>query len=107
MIYKLDVPGPIEDVEEVRVLEWQGEAGRVFAPGDLIVELETHKAVVEVRAGQPGVLGGILSPAGDWQKLGQPHYFAILLISCEYLFLSATLAMRLCIICTPLRCAVI
>ena len=72
MIYKLDVPGPIEDVEEVRVLEWQGEAGRVFAPGDLIVELETHKAVVEVRAGQPGVLRGILSPAGDWQKLGQP-----------------------------------
>lgn len=56
MIYLLAVPGPIEDVEEVRVLEWHGEPGHAFAAGDLIVELETHKALVEVRAGQPGVM---------------------------------------------------
>jgi pyruvate/2-oxoglutarate dehydrogenase complex dihydrolipoamide acyltransferase (E2) component len=72
MIYRLEVPGPIEDVEEIRVLEWHGAQGRVFAPGDMIVELETHKAVVEVRSGQPGVLRDILCPAGSWQKIGQP-----------------------------------
>ena len=72
MIYKLEVPGPIEDVEEVRVLEWHGAAGRVFEPGELIVELETHKAVVEVRAGQRGVLRRVLCEAGSWQKIGQP-----------------------------------
>jgi len=72
MIYKLTVPGPIEDVEEVRVLEWHGAAGRRFAPGELIVELETHKAIVEVRAGQPGVLRRILCGPGDWQALGAP-----------------------------------
>jgi len=72
MIYKLVVPGPIEDVEEVRVLEWRGAAGQRLAPGDLIVELETHKAVVEVRAGRPGVLRRILCEPGEWQTVGAP-----------------------------------
>ncbi|MFI4933640.1 MAG: lipoyl domain-containing protein [Caulobacterales bacterium] len=72
MIYSLTVPGPIEDVEEVRVLEWHGQVGRAFAAGELMVELETHKALVEVRAGQPGVLRQIVCAAGDWQALGQP-----------------------------------
>ena len=72
MIYKLVVPGPIEDVEELRVLEWHGEEGKRFGEGALVVELETHKAVVEVRAGRPGVLRQILCAAGDWEKVGQP-----------------------------------
>src|SRR4051812_47942986 len=72
MIYLLAVPGPIEDVEEVRVLEWQGKAGQQYKPGDLIVELETHKAVVEVRAGQAGILRRILCEAGIWEKPGGP-----------------------------------
>jgi pyruvate/2-oxoglutarate dehydrogenase complex dihydrolipoamide acyltransferase (E2) component len=72
MIYALAVPGPIEDVEEVRVLEWHGQPGRAFAPGELVVELETHKALVEVRAGQAGVLRQILCAEGDWQAVGAP-----------------------------------
>jgi pyruvate/2-oxoglutarate dehydrogenase complex dihydrolipoamide acyltransferase (E2) component len=72
LLYTLTIPGPIEDVEEVRVLEWHGTIGREFQPGDLMVEFETHKAVVEVRAGQSGVLRSILSPEGDWQKVGRP-----------------------------------
>jgi len=72
MIYFLSVPGPIEDVEEVRVLEWHGREGRVFAVGDLVVELETHKALVEVRAGQQGILRRILCAEGEWQFIGQP-----------------------------------
>ncbi len=70
MLFKLVVPGPIEDVDEMRVLEWHGEVGRAFAPGALIVELETHKAVVEVRAGQAGVLRRILRAHGTWSKSG-------------------------------------
>jgi pyruvate/2-oxoglutarate dehydrogenase complex dihydrolipoamide acyltransferase (E2) component len=72
MIYFLTVPGPIEDVEEVRVLEWHGAPGQAFAPGDLLVELETHKALVEVRAGQPGLLRQLLCAEGDWQAVGAP-----------------------------------
>jgi pyruvate/2-oxoglutarate dehydrogenase complex dihydrolipoamide acyltransferase (E2) component len=71
MIYRLVVPGPIEDVEEVRVLEWHCKPGDAFAPGAMLVELETHKAVVEVRAGQPGVLRSVLCAAGAWQRIGE------------------------------------
>lgn len=72
MLYGLVVPGPIEDVYEVRVLEWHGAVNHSFVPGDLMVELETHKAVVEVRAGQHGMLRAILCREGDWQKIGEP-----------------------------------
>lgn len=72
MLYALTVPGPIEDVEEVRVLEWNGESGRFYLPGELIVELETHKALVEVRAGQAGILRRLLCQAGDWCAVGKP-----------------------------------
>jgi pyruvate/2-oxoglutarate dehydrogenase complex dihydrolipoamide acyltransferase (E2) component len=72
MIYKLIVPGPIDHVDEARVLEWRGAPGRAFAPGELIVELETHKAVIEVRADQPGILRHILCETGGWQKVGKP-----------------------------------
>ncbi|MFO1198465.1 MAG: lipoyl domain-containing protein [Burkholderiaceae bacterium] len=70
MIHRLQVPGPISDVEEVRVLQWHGEPGRAFAPDELIVEVETHKAVVELRAQQPCVLRAILCAEGDWARIG-------------------------------------
>jgi pyruvate/2-oxoglutarate dehydrogenase complex dihydrolipoamide acyltransferase (E2) component len=70
MIYKLSVPAAVPGVEEIRVLEWHGEPGTEFAPGDLIVELETHKAVVEARAGQAGVLREIKAAPGDWREIG-------------------------------------
>jgi pyruvate/2-oxoglutarate dehydrogenase complex dihydrolipoamide acyltransferase (E2) component len=72
LIYQLVVPGPVDDVDEMRVLEWHGEVGQVFAAGELIVELETYKAAVEVRSGQRGVLRSVLSPAGAWQSIGKP-----------------------------------
>jgi pyruvate/2-oxoglutarate dehydrogenase complex dihydrolipoamide acyltransferase (E2) component len=72
MIYTLTVPGPIEDVEEVRVLEWHGQVGHAFALGELVVELETHKALVEVRAGQTGILRQTICAEGDWQAVGAP-----------------------------------
>ena len=71
MFYKISVP-PVADVEEIRVLGWHGDIGHRFNPGDLVVELETHKAIVEVRAGQPGVLRKIMSDAGNWQQIGLP-----------------------------------
>jgi pyruvate/2-oxoglutarate dehydrogenase complex dihydrolipoamide acyltransferase (E2) component len=70
MIYNLTVPAAVPGVEEIRVLEWHGAPGTVFATGDLIVELETHKAVVEARAGQPGVLREIKAAPGEWVGIG-------------------------------------
>jgi pyruvate/2-oxoglutarate dehydrogenase complex dihydrolipoamide acyltransferase (E2) component len=71
MFFKISVP-PVADVEEIRVLEWHGGVGHRFESGDLIVELETHKAIVEVRAAQPGILRKILSESGNWQQIGLP-----------------------------------
>jgi pyruvate/2-oxoglutarate dehydrogenase complex dihydrolipoamide acyltransferase (E2) component len=75
MIYQLSVPAAVPGVEEIRVLEWHGQPGTVFKPGDLIVELETHKAVVEARAGQAGVLREIKAAPGDWRAVG--HILAL------------------------------
>jgi pyruvate/2-oxoglutarate dehydrogenase complex dihydrolipoamide acyltransferase (E2) component len=72
MIYRLTVPAAVPDVDEIRILEWHGAAGHVFVAGELVVELETHKAVVEVRAGQPGVLREIMAEPGDWKAIGLP-----------------------------------
>jgi pyruvate/2-oxoglutarate dehydrogenase complex dihydrolipoamide acyltransferase (E2) component len=72
MIYNLAVPAVAEDVEEFRVLEWHGELDSAFEADDLIVELETHKAIIEVRAGQNGYCRRRLTPAGAWCKIGVP-----------------------------------
>lgn len=72
MIYQLKVPGPIADVEEIRVLEWHVQPGAAVVRDALVVELETHKAVVEVRAGQDSFLREILCAEGEWRALGEP-----------------------------------
>jgi pyruvate/2-oxoglutarate dehydrogenase complex dihydrolipoamide acyltransferase (E2) component len=72
MIYSLTLPMGIEDVEEVRVLEWHGEPGHQFQAGDLVVELETHKALIEVSAGQAGILRRTFSAEGEWGAPGLP-----------------------------------
>lgn len=72
MIYALAVPGSIADVKELRVLEWHRSASEVAQAGELVVELETHKAIVEVRAGHAGVLRKILVAEGGWCAIGQP-----------------------------------
>lgn len=70
MIYRLVVPGPIEDVEEVRVLEWHRTEGQSIETDQLLVELETHKAVVEVRPLRPACLRRVFCNAGSWLKIG-------------------------------------
>lgn len=69
MIYSLNVPATLEDVREVRLLEWHGDVGHRFEAGDLVVELETHKAVFEVRAEQIGHMRARFVEEGDWCPL--------------------------------------
>jgi len=72
MIFQVTVPPIAEEVEEIRILEWHGEPGRAFRPGELLVEFETYKVLVEVRASQAGVLRRVLASAGDWVRIGVP-----------------------------------
>ena len=77
MIYRFVVPGPIEDLEEIRVLEWHRKEGTLVEAGQLLVELETHKAVVEVRPAETKVLRRFVCREGDWQAIGSPlAYFS-------------------------------
>lgn len=70
MIYELKVPSTFEDNDAVRLLEWHGVPGTYFAEGALIVEVETHKALVEIRGEQAGFLRECRVAEGDWCPLG-------------------------------------
>ncbi|MDE2119587.1 MAG: alpha/beta fold hydrolase [Betaproteobacteria bacterium] len=65
---KAFVVAPIgESLEGARVVNWLVEPGQEFATGDIVMELETDKSVVEIPADEPGRLlerlverGGVL-----------------------------------------------
>jgi pyruvate/2-oxoglutarate dehydrogenase complex dihydrolipoamide acyltransferase (E2) component len=71
MIYRLSVP-PVEGVEEFRILEWHRSEGELVASDQLLVELETDKAIVEVRSPRSCVLRKIAVKQGDWTPIGGP-----------------------------------
>jgi pyruvate/2-oxoglutarate dehydrogenase complex dihydrolipoamide acyltransferase (E2) component len=73
MLYKLVVPcGEGQTEDEVRVLEWHKKTGDLAATGELLMELETGKALIEVRAPAPCALRRVLFEAGAWTRLGTP-----------------------------------
>jgi pyruvate/2-oxoglutarate dehydrogenase complex dihydrolipoamide acyltransferase (E2) component len=64
------VPGPMEDTAELRVLQWHVAHGAAVSQGDLLLELETHKVVIEVRAGRPCIMRCILCEESGWYASG-------------------------------------
>jgi pyruvate/2-oxoglutarate dehydrogenase complex dihydrolipoamide acyltransferase (E2) component len=72
MAFKLVVSGTFGDIVELRLLKWHKEPGALVKSGDLLVEVETDKAIVEVRAKQDGVLRTVLVPDGEFFKLDIP-----------------------------------
>jgi pyruvate/2-oxoglutarate dehydrogenase complex dihydrolipoamide acyltransferase (E2) component len=60
----------MEDTAELRVLQWHAAPGALLVHGALLVELETHKVVIEVRAGLPCILSRILCEEGGWYPSG-------------------------------------
>jgi len=71
MIYRLVVP-PVEGVEELRVLQWHKAEGEDVRLEQLLVELETDKAIVEVRSPRACVLRKIAVRQGEWTLTGPP-----------------------------------
>lgn len=72
MLYRLVIAPPTDDNadEELRVLEWHRCAGEECAGGALLVEVETGKAVLEVRPARTVTLRKVFSQEGEWFKLG-------------------------------------
>lgn len=71
-IVDLRLPRLGETMEEARVTDWLKAPGEAFRRGDVLMEVETDKTVVEVPALQDGSLVAQLVKSGDMVMLDQP-----------------------------------
>lgn len=68
----LRMPAPAAGVEEAMLLEWSVGENDEFAQSDVLLVIETDKAVIEVEAEADGVLHRRLVPAGERVAVGTP-----------------------------------
>ena len=65
MAVKILMPALSPTMEDGTLANWQKKEGDKVAPGDILAEIETDKATMEVEAVDEGVLGKIIVPAGS------------------------------------------
>src|SRR5918994_6057609 len=63
--------------ETGKLVSWLKKEGEQVRKGDVLLEVETDKAVVEIEAAGDGVLGGVTAKPGDVVQVG--HTIAWLL----------------------------
>ncbi len=68
-LIEIVVPGLGESVSEATIAKWNKDDGDSVGPNDVIVELETDKAAVEIPAGRAGTLK-LVAKKGDTVKVG-------------------------------------
>ena len=64
MPIEIRMPALSPTMEEGKLAKWLKAEGDAVRPGDVIAEIETDKATMEVEAADEGVLGRIVVPAG-------------------------------------------
>src|SRR3954468_615320 len=57
--------------ETGKLVSWRKKEGDTVKKGELLLEVETDKAVVEIEAAGDGVLGGVTAQAGSVVPVGQ------------------------------------
>src|SRR4030095_11863828 len=57
--------------ETGKIVSWLKKEGDTVAKGEILLEVETDKAVVEIEATADGVLAGVKSHEGDVVPVGQ------------------------------------
>ncbi len=57
--------------ETGKLVSWKKKAGDQVKKGEMLLEVETDKAVVEIEAAGDGVLGGVTAREGDVVPVGQ------------------------------------
>lgn len=70
MKHDLKAPSVGESITEVRIANWKKQNGEAVKNGEVLVEIESDKATVEVIADRDGVLI-ISKPAGEMAKVGE------------------------------------
>jgi len=61
-----------EVMEEGRIVAWLKQEGDTVAEGEIIMEVETDKATMEVESTESGVLRKILVPEGETVPVNTP-----------------------------------
>jgi len=72
MSIEVNVPNLPESVQNATLMDWRKQPGEAVAKGEILVELETDKVMLEVPAPQEGVLGALLRQKGDIVNSGEP-----------------------------------
>lgn len=72
MATKVRMPKLSDTMEEGVILRWTRKEGEEVAPGQIIAEVETEKAIMEVEANEKGILRKILVPEGETALVGAP-----------------------------------
>jgi 2-oxoglutarate dehydrogenase E2 component (dihydrolipoamide succinyltransferase) len=70
MEHQVVAPQVGESITEVTILRWAKADGEAVKPGEVLLEIETDKATVEVAAETSGALK-VLRPAGETVKVGE------------------------------------
>jgi pyruvate/2-oxoglutarate dehydrogenase complex dihydrolipoamide acyltransferase (E2) component len=57
--------------ETGKLISWKKKEGEKVLKGEMLLEVETDKAVVEIEAQAEGILGGVTAQVGDVVPVGQ------------------------------------
>jgi pyruvate dehydrogenase E2 component (dihydrolipoamide acetyltransferase) len=71
-VIEIKMPRLSDTMEEGAVATWRKHPGDAVEVGDILVEIETDKAVMEYEAYQSGTLAEILVPEGENAEIGAP-----------------------------------
>lgn len=72
MVRTIEMPKVAEDMSEGLVVEWLVQPGQAVEPGDVLFELETDKATMEVESDFSGTVQRIVVEAGQSAEVGAP-----------------------------------
>ena len=72
LVANLVVMPALEMAQETgKLVSWLKKEGEQVTKGDMLLEVETDKAVVEIEAQSDGILGGVTARTGDVIPVGQ------------------------------------
>jgi len=72
MAKPIKMPKLSDEMTEGKIVEWLKNEGDEVKAGDVIAQVETEKATLDVEAFEPGVLIGLVTKAGESAPVGQP-----------------------------------
>jgi 2-oxoglutarate dehydrogenase E2 component (dihydrolipoamide succinyltransferase) len=70
VVHEIKAPSVGESITEVRIARWSKETGQAVRAGEVLLEIESDKATVEVAADHNGVLK-VMRGVGDTVKIGE------------------------------------